>query len=93
MFRLWLGATEYLFRQPGLLDETLQAAIEDKTFRSDDLEFTFAARVSHPFHLPSSIPRPYRPLSPSFRYKVCVLFYQSRNKPFQRLIILILQRF
>ena len=47
LFRLWLGATEFLFRQPGLLDETLKAAIEDKTFRSDDLEFTFAARVSH----------------------------------------------
>ena len=46
LFRLWLGATEFLFRQPGLLDETLKAAIEHHSFRSDDLEFTFAARVS-----------------------------------------------
>lgn len=45
LFRLWLGATEYLFRKPNLLDEVLQTAIQDNTFRSDDLEFTFAARV------------------------------------------------
>ena len=45
LFRLWLGATEYLFRKPALLDEVLKTAIEDNTFRSDDLEFTFAARV------------------------------------------------
>jgi hypothetical protein len=38
--------TEYLFRNPGLLDEVLDIAIDDHTFRSDDLEFTFAARVS-----------------------------------------------
>ncbi|KAI9890798.1 MAG: prephenate dehydrogenase (NADP(+)) [Vezdaea aestivalis] len=44
LFRLWLGATEYLFRKPDLLDEVLKTAIEDDTFRSDDLEFTFAAR-------------------------------------------------
>lgn len=46
LFRLWLGVTEYLFRNPRLLDEALDTAIDDKTFRSDDLEFTFAARVS-----------------------------------------------
>jgi prephenate dehydrogenase (NADP+) len=46
LFRLWLGVTEYLFRNPKLLDEALDTAIDDKTFRSDDLEFTFAARVS-----------------------------------------------
>lgn len=37
--------TEYLFRKPLLLDEVINTAIEDNTFRSDDLEFTFAARV------------------------------------------------
>ncbi|KAL4871896.1 hypothetical protein BDV12DRAFT_183453 [Aspergillus spectabilis] len=45
LFRLWLGVTEYLFRNPDLLDEALDTAIDDKTFRSDDLEFTFAARA------------------------------------------------
>ncbi|KAI9828960.1 MAG: prephenate dehydrogenase (NADP(+)) [Sarea resinae] len=44
LFRLWLGVTEYLFRKPDLLDEVIRTAIEDNTFRSDDLEFTFAAR-------------------------------------------------
>ncbi|KAL8799584.1 MAG: hypothetical protein Q9223_007591 [Gallowayella weberi] len=44
LFRLWLGVTEYLFRKPGLLDEVITIAMEDHTFRSDDLEFTFAAR-------------------------------------------------
>jgi predicted nuclease with RNAse H fold len=43
--RLWLGITEYLYRQPGLLDECIHVAIHDNTFRRDDLEFTFAARV------------------------------------------------
>jgi len=38
--------TEYLFRKPALLDEVIRIAIEDNTFRSDDLEFTFAARVN-----------------------------------------------
>ena len=45
LFRLWLGATEYLFRQPELLDECIRFALDDDTFRSDDLEFTIAARV------------------------------------------------
>ncbi|KAK5140558.1 hypothetical protein LTR04_002947, partial [Oleoguttula sp. CCFEE 6159] len=44
LFRLWLGITEYLFRKPGLLAEVIDTAIEDNTFRADDLEFTFAAR-------------------------------------------------
>jgi prephenate dehydrogenase (NADP+) len=44
LFRLWLGVTEYLFRKPGLLDDVCRIAIEDNTFRSDDLEFTFGAR-------------------------------------------------
>ncbi|KIW17176.1 hypothetical protein PV08_04367 [Exophiala spinifera] len=45
LFRIWLGVTEYLFRDEALLDETINTAIEDNTFRSDDLEFTFAARA------------------------------------------------
>ncbi|KAJ6108533.1 Prephenate dehydrogenase [Penicillium sp. IBT 18751x] len=45
LFRLWLGVTEYLFRNPELLDEALDTAIDDHNFRSDDLEFTFAARA------------------------------------------------
>ncbi|KAI1465236.1 prephenate dehydrogenase [Daldinia caldariorum] len=44
LFRLWLGVTEHLFRDAGRLDEALRIAVEDNTFRSDDLEFTFAAR-------------------------------------------------
>jgi prephenate dehydrogenase (NADP+) len=44
LFRLWLGVTEHLFRTTGMLDEALRIAIEDHTYRSDDLEFTFAAR-------------------------------------------------
>ena len=49
LFRIWLGVTEYLFRNEDLLDEVINTAIEDNTFRSDDLEFTFAARVSGNF--------------------------------------------
>jgi len=41
---MWLGITEYLFRTPALLEETIETAIEDDSFRADDLEFTFAAR-------------------------------------------------
>jgi len=44
LFRLWLGVTESLFRKPERLEEVLRVAVEDNTFRSDDLEFTFAAR-------------------------------------------------
>ncbi|KAI1878264.1 uncharacterized protein JN550_000446 [Neoarthrinium moseri] len=44
LFRLWLGVTESIFRNSERLDEALRVAIEDNTFRSDDLEFTFAAR-------------------------------------------------
>lgn len=40
--------TEYLFRNEELLNEVIDTAIEDNTFRSDDLEFTFAARVRAP---------------------------------------------
>ncbi|KAM5475572.1 prephenate dehydrogenase (NADP(+)) [Microsporum audouinii] len=45
LFRLWLGVTEYLFQNEELLDEVIDIAIKDNTFRSDDLEFTFAARA------------------------------------------------
>ena len=44
LFRLRLGVTEHLFRDTEMLDNALRTAVEDKTFRSDDLEFTFAAR-------------------------------------------------
>ncbi|KAF3928431.1 hypothetical protein ABW20_dc0100831 [Dactylellina cionopaga] len=44
LFRLWLGVVEYLFRDPRLLEECIETAMEDSTFRMDDIEFTFAAR-------------------------------------------------
>ncbi|KOS20831.1 putative prephenate dehydrogenase [Escovopsis weberi] len=44
LFRLRLGVTEHLFRNAPLLAETLRTAVHDKRYRSDDLEFTFAAR-------------------------------------------------
>ncbi|KAF1826748.1 Prephenate dehydrogenase [Dissoconium aciculare CBS 342.82] len=44
LFRLWLGITEYVYRNEDVLAECLDTAITDDTFRSDDLEFTFAAR-------------------------------------------------
>ena len=45
LFRLRLGVTEHLFGDPAMLDETLRTAVSDLTYRSDDLEFTFAARA------------------------------------------------
>ena len=45
LFRMWLGITESLFRNTALLEEAIDTAINDNTFRGDDLEFTFAARV------------------------------------------------
>ena len=45
LFRVWLGVTEYLFRNETLLNEAIKTAVSDDTFRSDDLEFTFAARA------------------------------------------------
>ena len=45
LFRLRLGVTEHLFGNPEILDETLRTAVSDLTYRSDDLEFTFAARA------------------------------------------------
>ncbi|KAF3037370.1 prephenate dehydrogenase (NADP(+)) [Didymella heteroderae] len=44
LFRMWLGITESLFRNSALLEEAIDTAINDNTFRADDLEFTFAAR-------------------------------------------------
>ena len=44
LFRLWLGATEFLFRKPSFLQASIDTALDDTTFRSDDLEFTLAAR-------------------------------------------------
>ena len=45
LFRIWLGITEYLYRNEELLAECIDTGINDNTFVSDDLEFTFAARV------------------------------------------------
>lgn len=45
IFRLWFGVVEYLFRDPERLERAIQAAVKDKTHRSDDAEFTFAARA------------------------------------------------
>lgn len=39
-----LGVAEYLFRSPDRLEAAIDAAIYDKTHRSDDTEFCIAAR-------------------------------------------------
>lgn len=44
LFRIFLGVTEYLFCTEGLLEECIEVAVSDPTFRHDDLEFTIAAR-------------------------------------------------
>ncbi|KAF3913152.1 hypothetical protein AA313_de0203708 [Arthrobotrys entomopaga] len=44
LFRLWLGVVEYVYSDVDLLEECIKTAMEDDTFRMDDLEFTFAAR-------------------------------------------------
>jgi len=44
LFRLWLGITEYVYRNEELLAECIDVAVGDNTFRADDLEFTFAAK-------------------------------------------------
>ncbi|MGX5687328.1 NAD(P)-binding domain-containing protein [Arcticibacter tournemirensis] len=43
-FRLRLGIAEYLFKNPSLLEETIQTALYDKSIRADDLEFHSAVR-------------------------------------------------
>lgn len=44
IFRMWIGVAEYLFRCPSRLDAAIDAAIRDVSHRTDDLEFTLAAR-------------------------------------------------
>ena len=43
-FRLRLGIAEYLFKNEELLEESIAAALYDKTIRGDDLEFHSAVR-------------------------------------------------
>lgn len=44
LFRIFLGVSEYLFLTPTLLEQTIEAALNDKAFRKDDLEFVVCAR-------------------------------------------------
>lgn len=44
IFRMWIGVAEYLFRSSARLDAAVEAAVRDVMHRSDDLEFTLAAR-------------------------------------------------
>ncbi|CCD24244.1 prephenate dehydrogenase (NADP(+)) NDAI_0C05850 [Naumovozyma dairenensis CBS 421] len=44
LFRIFLGVSEYLFLEPNLLEQTIDAAMNDQSFRTDDLEFVIAAR-------------------------------------------------
>jgi prephenate dehydrogenase (NADP+) len=44
LFRLRLGIVEYLFRNPELLEESINAALFNKAIRGDDLEFHTAVR-------------------------------------------------
>ena len=44
LFRIFLGVSEYLFCKPNLLEECIEVAVDDSSFRHDDLEFTIAAR-------------------------------------------------
>jgi prephenate dehydrogenase (NADP+) len=44
IFRMWFGVAEYLFRDEARLEGAIKAAVRQKQFRSDDLEFTVAAR-------------------------------------------------
>lgn len=43
-FKLRLGIAEYLFKNEDLLEESINAALFDKTIRGDDLEFHSAVR-------------------------------------------------
>lgn len=45
LFRIFLGVSEFLFLTNDLLDETIEAAIHDQSFRRDDLEFVISART------------------------------------------------
>ncbi|KAH8919839.1 Prephenate dehydrogenase [Atractiella rhizophila] len=44
LFRVWIGVAEYLFRDQDRLNAAIQAALWDKSHRSDDAEFMLAAR-------------------------------------------------
>lgn len=44
LFKIFLGVSEFLFLKEGLLDETIDAAINITEFRADDMEFVIAAR-------------------------------------------------
>ncbi|CCH61456.1 hypothetical protein TBLA_0E04010 [Henningerozyma blattae CBS 6284] len=44
LFRIFLGVSEYLFLKNDLFSATIDAAINDHSFRRDDLEFVLAAR-------------------------------------------------
>ncbi|VEU20161.1 DEKNAAC101004 [Brettanomyces naardenensis] len=44
LFRIFLGVTEYLFCTPGLLEESLNVAVDNTDFRQDDLNFVMAAK-------------------------------------------------
>ncbi|KAI9487927.1 hypothetical protein BDB00DRAFT_877987 [Zychaea mexicana] len=44
LFRLWMGITEYLFRNPTMLEDAIQAALYRKEIRPDDMEFVTCAR-------------------------------------------------
>lgn len=45
LFRIFLGVTEYVFCTPGLLEESIEVAATDTSFRQDDLHFTLAAET------------------------------------------------
>lgn len=45
LFRIWLGVTEYVFCTEGMLEESINAATSENSFRGDDLEFCLAART------------------------------------------------
>ncbi|KAI9357416.1 hypothetical protein BD770DRAFT_420056 [Pilaira anomala] len=44
LFRMWMGITEYLFRNSVMLDEAINAALYRKEIRPDDMEFVTCAR-------------------------------------------------
>jgi prephenate dehydrogenase (NADP+) len=44
IFRIWIGVCEYLFQSLARVIGSVRAAIHDNEFRSDDTEFTIAAR-------------------------------------------------
>ncbi|CEP19597.1 hypothetical protein [Parasitella parasitica] len=44
LFRMWMGITEYLFRNQAMLDDAIHAALYRKDIRPDDMEFVTCAR-------------------------------------------------